>query len=111
MPPKTQQVTREARGLDLDIALLAAFRGTPIHVEKIQSVTGIPMADLTACLARLELAGQLKQLSAGRYIVMVEAGVPAVRKVLRELTTEGALVKFMGPRYYLPGVYRLLKDL
>ena len=71
-----QAEAREALPADeTEAALFAHLSGEPTHVDELQRLAALPIAQVTSTLALMELKGMVRQVGAMKYVIAREAGV------------------------------------
>lgn len=60
---------------DTEIKLLNHLSIEPIHVDSLRALSGLPIAEVSAALAMMELKGMVRQVGGMNYILAREKGV------------------------------------
>jgi DNA processing protein len=60
---------------ETEAALFAHLSAEPTHVDELQRLAALPIAQVTSTLALMELKGMVRQVGTMRYVIAREAGV------------------------------------
>jgi DNA processing protein len=60
---------------ETEAALIAHLSAEPTHVDELQRLASLPIAQVTSTLALMELKGMVRQVGGMKYVIAREAGV------------------------------------